>query len=233
MSITHSQRGDSQKMGDQVPSSRIRVVLIDDHQIVSEALGAVLDSTGDIEVVARVSHPDNIVSEIVEHEPDVAICDMEMPGGDPLDRISEALPQLPNTRVIVLTAFPTDMHITRSVQIGLNGFLTKNEPIEAVVDGIRAVHAGHVIYSDEVRERMAPDNHGATHSELKVLTLTPRELSVVRLVALGMTTTQIAESIHRSPKTIDNQISSALTKTRSSNRVELSRWAIREGLVRP
>lgn len=209
----------------------IRVVHIDDHQIVTDALAALLEDAGDISVVAQVSHPGSIVEEIAKHKPDVVLCDLEMPGGDPLERISEAMTIVPNIRAMVLTAYPTDVHINRSIQIGVSGFLTKNEPLEALVDGVRAIAAGHSIFSSEIRERMG-EGRGASLSEPKLLALTPRELSVVRLVALGMTTSQIADSIHRSPKTIDNQISSALSKTKSSNRVELSRWAIREGLVR-
>jgi DNA-binding NarL/FixJ family response regulator len=209
----------------------IRVVHIDDHLIVTDALTALLEDAGDISVVAQVNHPSSIVDEIAKHKPDIAICDLEMPGGDPLDRLAQGMSLSPKTRVMVLTAYPTDFHINRAIQIGVHGFLTKNEPLEALVDGVRAIAAGHTIYSTEVRERMS-DSRGSSISEPKLLALTPRELSVVRLVALGMTTAQIADSIHRSPKTIDNQISSALAKTNSANRVELSRWAIREGLVR-
>ncbi|MHA7812054.1 MAG: response regulator [Phycisphaerales bacterium] len=212
--------------------SPIRVLLIDDHKIVAEALTALLEESGEVKVVARVSRTEDIVSAIIEHRPDVAICDLEMPGGDPLDRAAEGIAQVSGTKLLILTAYPTDAHINRAIQMGVGGFLTKHEPAEAVVDGILAVHSGHAIYSDEVRERMTEDK-SSTQTELKVLTLTPRELSVVRLVAQGMTTAQIAETIHRSPKTIDNQIGSALSKTNSTNRVELSRWAIREGLVRP
>ncbi len=212
-------------------TDNIRVLIIDDHKIVADALSAVLEDSGDIQVVARVSKPDDIVSAITEHQPDVVICDLEMPGGDPLDRAAEGIAQSNGSKLLVLTAYPTDTHIARAIQMRVGGFLTKHEPAEAVVDGIRAVHSGHASYSDEVRDRMTADK-SSSQAELKVLTLTPRELSVVRLVAQGMTTVQIAEAIHRSPKTIDNQISSALTKTNSTNRVELSRWAIREGLVK-
>lgn len=209
-------------------NARVRVLLVDDHKIVADALTAVLRISGDIEVVGRVNTPDKIVESIANLQPDVVICDLEMPGGDPLDQAAEGITQSPKTKLLVLTAYPTDAHITRAIQMGVRGFLTKHEPAEAVVDGIRAVQFGHAIYSDEVRERMM---QSASQTEVKVLTLTPRELSVVRLVAQGMTTSQIADEIHRSPKTIDNQISAALAKTNSANRVELTRWAIREGLV--
>lgn len=208
----------------------IRVLLIDDHKIVAEALSALLIESGDFRVVGIVNDPADIVKSIAEHKPDVVICDLEMPGGDPLDRALEGISLSNDSKLLVLTAYPTDAHISRAVQMGVCGFLSKHEPAEAVVDGIRAVHSGYAIYSDEVRDRIVT-RKSDSQTELKVLTLTPRELSVVRLVAMGMTTSQIAESIHRSPKTIDNQISSALSKTQSSNRVELSRWAIREGLI--
>ncbi len=206
----------------------IRVLLIDDHKVVADALSALLKISGDFVEVGRVNTPAQIVESITTLQPDIVICDLEMPGGDPLDRAAEGLSQSLISKLVVLTAYPTDANIARAIQIGVRGFLTKHEPAEAVIDGLRAVHAGHAIYSEEVKERL---KHGASLTELKVLSLTPRELSVVRLVAQGMTTQQIADAIHRSPKTIDNQISSALTKTNSSNRAELTRWAIREGLV--
>jgi two-component system response regulator DesR len=207
----------------------IKVVVIDDHRVVADALIALLEANEQIKVAAKVTDPNQIVDAISTHKPNVAVCDLEMPGGDPLERAAEGINLSPETNLLVLTAYPTDAHITRALDMGVKGFLTKNEPAEAVVDGIHAIFSGHSIYSEDVRTRMIMPE--GSQAEMKLLTLTPRELSVVRLVALGMTTAQIADQINRSPKTIDNQISSALAKTNSSNRVELSRWAIREGLV--
>lgn len=210
-------------------SQPIRVLVIDDHRVVAEALVSLLSATKRIEVVASVSDSAQIVDSIISAQPDIVVCDLEMPGGDPLERAALGVSQSPHTKVLVLTAYPTDAHIARAIDMGVRGILTKNEPAEGVVDGIYAISAGHSIYSDEVKSRMVMPE--GKHAEIKLLSLTPRELSVVRLVAQGMTTSQIADHINRSPKTIDNQISSALAKTNSANRVELSRWAIREGLV--
>lgn len=207
----------------------IRVVVIDDHRVVAEALVTLLNTSERIEVVASVSDSAQIVDSIITTQPDIVVCDLEMPGSDPLDRAALGMSQSPSTKLLVLTAYPTDAHIARAIEMGVRGFMTKHEPAEAVVDGIYAISAGHSIYSDEVKSRMVMPE--GKYAEIKLLSLTPRELSVVRLVAQGMTTSQIADQINRSPKTIDNQISSALAKTNSSNRVELSRWAIREGLV--
>lgn len=209
---------------------RIRLLVVDDHKIVADAICTLLEVSGDMEVVGRVYESGGIRDAILEHRPDIVLCDLEMPGSDPLEACVEAIRESGDTKIVVLTAFPTDAHIARAVGIHVSGFLTKHEPAETVVDGIRAIAAGHEVYSDEVRDRMINGDKD-TIRESKILKLSPRELTIVRLVAQGMTTGQIAETVFRSPKTVDNQISSAFTKTGCGNRVELSRWAIREGLV--
>lgn len=209
---------------------KIRVLIIEDHKVVAEAMSALLNVTDGMEVVDRVYDTGQIVDKINQHKPDIVICDLEMPGGDPLDSAAEAIRENPGTRLMILTAYPTDAHITRACKIGVHAFMTKHEPADTIIDAIHAVMTGHVIYSDEIRDRMVQSDNGVIR-ECKVLMLSPRELAIVRLVAQGMTTPQIAEKVFRSPKTVDNQISSAMSKTKSANRVELSRWAIREGLV--
>ncbi|MBO6513197.1 MAG: response regulator transcription factor [Phycisphaerales bacterium] len=213
------------------PAERpIRILVVDDHKIVADAICTLLEVTGDIEIVGRVYESSKIRQSIVAYRPDIVLCDLEMPGEDPLEACIDGIAESTETKIVVLTAFPTDAHIARAVGVHVAGFMTKHEPAETVVDGIRAIAAGHEVYSDEVRERMM-SNEENTIRESKILALSPRELTIVRLVAQGLTTGQIAETVYRSPKTVDNQISSAFVKTGCSNRVELSRWAIREGLV--
>ncbi len=210
--------------------SPIRILVVDDHKIVADAICTLLEVTSDIEVLGRVYESSQIRQAIIEHRPDIVLCDLEMPGEDPLEACIEGIADSTKTKIVILTAFPTDAHIARAVGVHVAGFMTKHEPAETVVDGIRAIAAGHEVYSDEVRDRMMSDEQN-TIRESKILALSPRELTIVRLVAQGLTTGQIAETVFRSPKTVDNQISSAFVKTGCSNRVELSRWAIREGLV--
>lgn len=214
----------------QADGGPIRILVVDDHKIVADAICTLLEVSGDIEVLGRVYESSQIRQAIIEHRPDIVLCDLEMPGEDPLEACIEGITDSIKTKIVILTAFPTDAHIARAVGVHVAGFMTKHEPAETVVDGIRAIAAGHEVYSDEVRDRMMSDEK-STIRESKILTLSPRELTIVRLVAQGLTTGQIAETVFRSPKTVDNQISSAFVKTGCSNRVELSRWAIREGLV--
>lgn len=207
----------------------IRVLIVDDHKIVADAIIALLKIADGFEVVGQVNTPTQVLEVVERQQPQIIVTDLEMPGGDPLEKMAQVMREHPKIRVLVLTAYPTDAHIARALKLGVHGFMTKHEPAEAVVDGIRAIMAGHAIYSDEVRSRLVSSEQREIKPE--VLQLSPRELTVVRMVAQGMTTPQIAESLFRSPKTVDNQIASAMAKTGSANRVELSRWAIREGLV--
>ncbi|QDU72507.1 Response regulator protein VraR [Mucisphaera calidilacus] len=207
------------------------IVIVDDHRLVAEGISSLLETVPDLEVVAHVYDPAEIISKIRDHKPDIVLCDLDMPGGDPLDSASQAIESLPDTRLLILSAYPTDVNIERALKIGVAGFITKNESAETIVDGLHAVAAGHAIYSDEVRQRFVnrtdrPDNAPA------ILALSPRELTVTLLAAQGMTTPQIAKTVYRSTKTVDKQISSAMAKTGCTNRVDLSRWAIREGLMR-
>jgi DNA-binding NarL/FixJ family response regulator len=205
------------------------VLIVDDHKIVADAIAALLEITDGFQVVGQVNTPAEVLEVVERQQPQVIVTDLEMPGGDPLEKIAQVMREHPKMRVLVLTAYPTDAHIARALKLGVHGFMTKHEPAETVVDGIRAIMAGHAIYSDEVHSRLVSSEQREIKPE--VLQLSPRELTVVRMVAQGMTTPQIAESLFRSPKTVDNQIASAMAKTSSANRVELSRWAIREGLV--
>jgi DNA-binding NarL/FixJ family response regulator len=224
----------------------IRIVIMDDHKVVADALSLLLEVSPDIHVVARLYDPSTIAQVVAEHKPDLVICDLEMPNADPLESLDAALDTVPgaraSTRVLILTAYPTDAHVKRAARMGVAGMLTKHEPAEAVVEGVRAVASGHAIYSDEVRARFVEASkeklqagahlHEGGTPELKLIELSPRELHITRLVAQGMTTNEIAAAVYRSPKTIESQIYVALQKTGSRNRVELTRWAIREGIAR-
>ncbi|MFK7959885.1 MAG: response regulator transcription factor [Phycisphaerales bacterium] len=210
----------------------VRVLIVDDHRVVADALSALIEVTDGVEVCRVIYDAFELAEAMRIEKPDVVLSDLEMPGGDPLTNLADGLAAVPQTRVVVLTAYPTDANIRRAIDLDVAGFLTKHEPAEAILEGLRAVAAGHEVFSDAVRSRFMLAKTPAAKAS-RVIELSPRELHVVRLVAGGMTTAEIAESVYRSPKTVEKQISSAMEKTSSGNRVELTRWAIREGLVQP
>ncbi len=206
----------------------IRVLLVDDHRVVLEGLGLLFDEVDAIEVVGRVSEVSGIAEAVRELSPEVVVCDLEMPGGDALEAVSACREHAPDLRIVVLSAFPSDVNIRRAIAAGAGGVLTKSEPAEAVVSGVEAIAGGRTVYSDEVRDRFR-----AAEGSPRLMELSPRELHVAKLVAEGMTAEEIAAQSFRSPRTIERQVASALQKTGSRNRVELARWVIREGLIVP
>jgi DNA-binding NarL/FixJ family response regulator len=208
----------------------IRVLLIVEKQVLLDAMKVVLENAIGIEVVGTTGNPNEFTHSIIDLKPDVVICDLVMQGGDPIALAEIGIARSPKTQILILTSDPTDLQLGYALRAGVAGILTMNETIQNVEQGIRSVFDGQRVYSEEVRTRFK-DVAVTSQAQIKMRSLTPREINVVRLVAQGMTTVQIADIIHRSPKTIDNQISSALAKTESANRVELSRWAIREGLI--
>ena len=162
----------------------IRILVVDDHKIVADAISTLLDTSDDLTVVDRVYSADRVPKAIETHQPDIVLCDLEMPLGDPLEACHEALSVSPSTKIVVLTAFPTDAHVLRAISLHVSGFITKHEPAETVVDGIRAIAAGHEVYSDEVRERMISSEKNKIR-ETKILRLSPERSPLSALLLKG------------------------------------------------
>ena len=210
-------------------AERVTIGLVDDHRVVLAALEALLEIEPGFEVVFRCSHAAGLIDLVREHRPDVVICDLEMPGPDPLERAAESIGHSPDTRILVLTAHPTDAHVKRAVELGVQGFMSKSSEPEELLDAIRRVAAGERVIAPALDELVAR----MTQAAAGTATLSRREVEVVRLAAQGMTANEIAASLHRAPKTIENHLQSAMGKLGMRNRVDLVRWAFREGLAHP
>jgi len=221
-------------MGNMVATRTITVMLADDHALVREALGNWLRDTGDIRVVAEVGSADEAVAVAVRDKPDVVLMDIDMPGLLAFDAVRTIRTRCPATRVIVLSGFFHDRYIEEALAAEASGYITKGEPAEAVVRAIRAVAAGGAYFSPEVQARIVVDSHGvrlAAQGSTRAATLTPRELEVLRYIARGLSKKDIAAIMHLSVKTVDNHSTSLMTKLNIHDRVELARYAIREGLA--
>ncbi|MFI4870169.1 MAG: response regulator [Phycisphaerales bacterium JB061] len=206
----------------------IRCAILDDHRVVRDGLTLLLNSEAGIEVVGSCASRDALVEIVRDYEPDILITDLDVPGCDAFDASEDARCEQPELKVIALTAYPTDNNISRAVSCGFAGFLTKSEPAEFIIEAIKNVMKGEHVYSDAVRSRML-----GSIAEPKASILTPRELAVIALAAQGCTTKVIGEKLGRSPKTIESHLTNAMRKLDVRSRVDLVRWAIREGVVQP
>lgn len=214
----------------------ITVLLADDHALVRESLGNWLRESGDIRVVGEVGSADEAVAVAVRERPDVVLMDIDMPGLLAFDAVRTIRTRCPNTRIIVLSGFFHDRYIEEALSAEASGYITKGESADAVVRAVRAVASGGTYFSPEVQARIVVDTHGArlaAEGSTRASTLTPRELEVLRYIARGLSKKDIAAIMHLSVKTVDNHSTSLMTKLNIHDRVELARYAIREGLAEP
>jgi two-component system, NarL family, response regulator DesR len=198
----------------------IRVLIAEDQSMVRGALQALLELEGDIEVVAQVGRGDDVVPAAREHRPDVALLDIEMPGGDGIEAARELAAAVPECRTVILTTFGRPGFLRRAMEVGAAGFLVKDAPVAELARSIRAVTAG---------ERVIDRDLAAAALALGATPLSVREADVLRAAADGSTVAAIAGRLFLSEGTVRNYLSSAIGKTGARTRVEAARVAEEKG----
>jgi two-component system, NarL family, response regulator DesR len=198
----------------------IRVLVAEDQTMVRGALRALLDLEDDLEVVAEVGRGDEVVDAAREHRPDVALLDIEMPGGDGLEAARDLAVAVPQCRAVVLTTFGRPGFLRRAMEVGAAGFLVKDAPVADLARAIRAVMAG---------ERVIDRDLAAAALAIGATPLSVREADVLRAAADGATVADIARTLFLSEGTVRNYLSSAIGKTGARTRVEAARAAEERG----
>lgn len=212
----------------------ITLVLADDHALVRDVLADRLAHEPDLRVLRTVRNADEGVAAAIELQPDIVLMDIDMPGLSCFDAATTIGKRCPRTSIIFLSAHFHDRYVEQALAVRAAGYVTKNEPLDQVVRAIRAVAAGGSFFSDEVQSRIVVDAQGARlaeQSHSRAATLSTRELEVLRYIARGLAQKEIAEIMHLSPKTVHRHSTNLMMKLDIHDRVELTRFAIREGLA--
>ena len=212
----------------------ITILVVDDHALVRGSLCERLSRESGFEIVPSAATAEEAVDRVLEHRPAVALMDIDMPGLDSFEAARKIASLEPRTRIIFLSAFYNDRYIEQALSVRARGYLTKREPPEVVVQAVREVADGGAYFSDEVRSRMVIDSDGvrlARASATRASTLTRRELEILRYIARGLSKKEIAAVVHLSVKTVDRHAVNLMTKLDIHDRVDLARYAIREGLA--
>ncbi|KQW43987.1 two-component system response regulator [Nocardioides sp. Root1257] len=191
--------------------STIRLLLADDQALVRGALSALLNLEPDLEVVVEVGSGDAVLPAVLEHRPDVALLDVEMPGLDGIAATAEVRRDAPDTRVLIVTTFGRPGYLRRALQAGASGFVVKDTPASQLADAVRRVHAGLRV----VDPALATDSLLAGESPL-----TARETEVLQAARDGSPVATIAARLFLSEGTVRNHLSSAIGKTGAANRAE-------------
>ncbi len=212
----------------------IRIVIVDDHEMVRSGLRAVFRQVPGFECVGEAATIDRTLAVVAEQLPDVVIMDRYLPDGDGIEACRTIRTRHPHVQVIILTCFSDDAAWVASLLAGASGFLPKETACPDLVEGIRAVAAGNSLLDlelwDRILERLR-SNASRSEENGDYIALSQRERHILALIAHGQTTKEIAHNLVLSEKTVRNYVSSLLAKLKVNNRAEAAALAVRENLL--
>ena len=216
-------------------SQRIRLLIVDDHAILRQALRLMLESEPELEVIGDAANGREAVAITEKMLPDVVLMDMVMPGLNGLEATRQIRKRCPKTRVLILTGYMEDEQILSALRAGAAGYVVKRSDTEELLLGIRAVHRGNTYFSSAISDGdvinqylwQAKQEDGKVGYDL----LTSREREVLQLIAEGHSNQRIAQELFISVKTVEAHKAHIMSKLHARNRTDLIRYALRKGLV--
>ena len=197
----------------------IRLLIVEDQGLVLDALAALLAMEADIAIVGTATSAEDGIELLENNDVDVILTDIELPGMSGITFTGRALAVWPDLKVIIVTTFARPGYLERALKAGAAGYLLKDSRAETLADNIRQVHQGQRVLDTDLVAQAWGDRDP----------LTERERECLRLAGDGMTTAEIAKSIHRSEGTVRNYLSEAIGKLGAANRVEAARLARQKG----
>ncbi|WP_308103350.1 response regulator transcription factor [Streptomyces sichuanensis] len=208
----------------------IKVLLVDDHQVVRRGLRTFLEVQDDIEVVGEAADGAEGVACAEELRPDVVLMDVKMPGTDGIEALRR-LRELANpARVLIVTSFTEQRTVIPALRAGAAGYVYKDVDPDALAGAIRSVHAGHVLLQPEVAEALLSQDDTGGGGQGRGNALTEREREVLALIADGRSNREIARALVLSEKTVKTHVSNILMKLDLADRTQAALWAVRQGI---
>ncbi|MGC1450862.1 MAG: response regulator transcription factor [Candidatus Sulfotelmatobacter sp.] len=204
-------------------ASRIRILAVDDHPIVRQGIAGLVGVQQDMAVVGEASNGREAIQQFRTHRPDVTLMDLQMPEMNGLDALIAIRNEFPDARVIVLTTYAGDTQILRALKAGAQAYLLKNTLHKELLETIRAVHTGKKTLSPEVSCEIAEH---ATDD-----TLTPAEISVLRLIAAGNANKQIADQLSITEETVKSRVKNILSKLGAKDRTHAATIGLKRGII--
>jgi two-component system response regulator NreC len=208
----------------------IRMMLVEDHQIVREGLRALLRSEKDIVVVGEAGDGNEALALAERHRPDVVVMDVSIPGPGGIDVTKRLKTSLPETRVVMLSIHEDPPTVDRAFRAGAHGYVLKGRGVACLCEAIRTVMRGEMYLCPELGEHVLPGFLGNRAAEKDLLS--DREREVLKLVADGHTSRRVAQILDLSPKTVDNHRARIMEKLNIHTTAGLVRYAIRAGIAK-
>jgi DNA-binding NarL/FixJ family response regulator len=211
-----------------------RVLVADDHEIVRKGLTLLLTAEPDLDVVAEAADGEEAVTRALRDDVDLAILDISMPRKTGLQAARELAHRRPQLRILILSMYDNEQFLFEALKAGASGYVLKSGADDDIVAACRAAMRGEpFLYPSAVHALIRDVITRANERSAELELLTPRELEVLKLIAEAQTSKQIAEELVISVKTVERHRQNILDKLGMSDRVELTRYAIRRGLIQP
>jgi two-component system response regulator NreC len=209
-----------------------RVLLADDHTLVRAGVRRILEAHGDVEVVGEVADGESALRALEQIPADVLVLDLTMPGTDGFEVLARAKAARPELKILVLTMHADPAHVARAIREGADGYLLKDSAVQDLMSAIDAVRQGRAYYSPSIRQYELGEILRAEDSRRRRFAqLTERELEVLRLVAEGLSTKEIAARLAISTRTVETHRANLMAKLGLRSVALLTQFAIREGMI--
>ncbi|MDP3760946.1 MAG: response regulator transcription factor [Ramlibacter sp.] len=210
------------------PAQTIRVVLADDHDLVRSGIKALLTMVEGVQVIAEARDGKELITLVEDLMPDVVMTDISMPGMDGITAISEIHARHPQVRLLVLSMYDTVDFVKRAVANGACGYLMKDAPPFELEQAVRSVMATGSYFSPAIAQRLLQPSEPTVDDEL-----THRQVEILKLIAQGRASKEIAYELGLSPKTVDVHRARIMERLRLNDIASLTLYAVRKGLVKP
>ncbi len=209
----------------------ISVLIVDDHEVVRNGIRSYLETNKEFEVVGEAESGQQAVKMVAELIPDIVLLDLIMPGMDGVETTRQIKKISPRTQVVILTSYHEDVHIFPALKAGAISYILKDMKMEKLVEALQRAVRHEVTLHPLVAERVLQNLRGESGEAALFTELTERELEVLRLIAKGMTNSQIAETLVISENTVKGHVSNILSKLHLADRTQVAVYAWQRGIV--
>ncbi|AFY58003.1 response regulator containing a CheY-like receiver domain and an HTH DNA-binding domain [Rivularia sp. PCC 7116] len=208
----------------------VRLLLVDDQEIIRQGIKSLLESQPDFEVVGEAENGKQAISQVEALHPDMVLMDVRMPIMDGIAATKAIIQQFSQVKILILTTFDDDEYISQGMQFGAKGYLLKDTPLEPLANAIRLVHAGHTHLGPGLFEKIITSTpeivtKKKTNPPQELEELTPREKEVLHLISSGASNKEIAQQLFISERTVKNHVTSILTRLNLRDRTQAAIFA--------
>jgi DNA-binding NarL/FixJ family response regulator len=212
--------------------TRLRILIVDDHEVVRLGLKTLIERNQGFEVVAEASAQQEAIRKTLDHKPDIVLMDIRLAGGSGIEACEQIMAELPETKVIMLTSYAEDEMLFAAIRAGASGYVLKQVGGNDVIRAIEAAARGEATLDPTLTQRVCTEMRRSIQKEESAAftELTTQEMHVLALIAEGRTNREIAKALFLSEGTIRNYVSGVLSKLEVSNRAEAAAYAIQHHL---